>query len=181
MYNIDFTIRGTRPTLIARIFVSLIITLLVAYIYYIIKVKLIEQGINIMAIIFYILLLCALTMFVTISKIAIHKTHFNFNYIKIRHIYDIGPFTYKEKWQDLTGITYVSVFHTNNGYEANLWDEKKDILNLFVLQNFDEVMEKAFFFSEKLNVDLLDARKRGHHRWVNKTIYKETGKIEYIN
>ena len=57
--------------------------------------------------------------------------------------------------------------------------KKNKILNLFALEDFDEVLKKAFYLSEKLNIDLLDARKRGYHKWVNKTVYEKTGKVEY--
>lgn len=181
MYEIDFIIIGKKPSLINRVFTSLIITVYIAYVYYAIKVEFIEHRIDISVILFYLILFLILTSLVTIRNIAIHKIQLNFMNLKIRHVFDIGPLTYREKWQNLNGITYISIFHTKNGFEVNLWDEKKEVLNLFVLQDYDEVMKKAFFVSDKLNVDLLDARRRGHHKWVDKTVYKETGKVEYID
>jgi len=63
---------------------------------------------------------------------------------------------------------------------VNLWYKKNKILNLFFMENFDEVIEHAFVFADRLNIDLLDARIRGNHKWVDKKAYKATNEIVYI-
>ena len=107
--------------------------------------------------------------------------HLNFSYLKIKHEMSIGPFTFRKRWKDLKELEYISVFKTENGYEVNLWHNKNEIINLFVFDNFDEVIKKAFFFAEKLKIDLLDARQKGYHKWIDKDKYRLTGEIVYID
>lgn len=97
------------------------------------------------------------------------------------HSYSIGIFLFNEKWKNLEDLEYISVFNTSNGYEVNLWYKKNKILNLFALEDYDEVLKKGFYLSEKLDIDLLDARKRGYHKWINKEIYRKTGQVEYLD
>ncbi len=47
------------------------------------------------------------------------------------------------------------------------------------LDDSEKAMENGFLISEKLDIDLLDARKAGYHKWVNKQVYKETKKVIY--
>ncbi|WP_303316365.1 hypothetical protein Q4Q34_06050 [Flavivirga abyssicola] len=184
MYNVEFTIREPRISWFNKILFSALFSGFCVFVLYIFKSNGVYHRLNKedteKVIVFLILLLGILIAFI-LPIIARHYIHLNFTHLKIRHSYSIGPLVYREKWQNLKDLNYISVFHTKNGYEVNLWYKKHEILNLFVLDDFNEVLEKGFFFSEKLNIDLLDARKRGHHKRINKVIYKETGKVEYLD
>lgn len=72
------------------------------------------------------------------------------------------------------------MFSSRGSYQVNLWYGNNKFLNLFLLDDYDSVIEKAFIFSDKLNIDLLDARERGNHRWVNKDVYRETKQVKYL-
>lgn len=183
MSEVEFTIREPKIPWFNRILFSALFSGFCVLIIYIFKdsiySRLNKQDVE-KVIVFLIILLGIFIAFI-LPIIARHYIHLNFTHLKIRHCHSIGPLMYKEKWQPLQDLNYISVFHTANGYEVNIWYKKNEILNLFVLDDFDEVLEKAYFLSEKLNIDLLDARKRGYHKRVNKKVYKETGAVEYLD
>lgn len=136
---------------------------------------------DILNVIKHLIILFFILIIFFIHLVIRHYIHINFTKFKIQHSYSIGFFKYNEKWQNLIDLKYVSIFHTSNGYEINLWYKKNRTLNLAVLKDYNEAIKKGYFFSEKLNIKLLDARKRGEHRWIDKHVYKETGKIVYSN
>ena len=183
MHDIEFTIREPKIPWFNRILFSVLLSGFCVLIIYIFKdsiySRLNKEDVE-KVIVFLIMLLGIFIAFI-LPIIARHYIQLNFSHLKIRHSYSIGPLMYKEKWQPLKDLNYISVFHTDNGYEVNLWYKKHEILNLFILDDFDEVLEKAYFLSEKLNINLLDARTRGHHKRVNKKVYKETGMVEYLD
>jgi hypothetical protein len=112
-------------------------------------------------------------------SIASHSIHLNFKNNKIQHQFRVGLFNYKEVWQDLVDLKYISVFKTGSYFQINMWYQKNEILNLMTLDDSEKAMENGFLISEKLDIDLLDARKAGYHKWVNKQVYKETKKVIY--
>lgn len=109
-----------------------------------------------------------------------HIIHLKFRELKIRHSFAIGMWNYNEKWQDLEGFDYISVFKVREGFQVNLWYHDKSILNLFVIKNFEEAIENAYQISIKLNIELLDASVKGNHRWINLIAYAETSEITYL-
>jgi hypothetical protein len=183
MCKTEFTIREPEVPWFNKILFSLLFAAFFSLILYIFKnnIKEILTSGDIKQVVVYLIILFGILIVFVLPIISRHCTHLNFSEIKIKHSYSIGPFTYNEKWQNLKDLNYISIFHTQNGYEVNLWYKKNQILNLFALEDINEVLEKAFFLSEQLNIDLLDARKRGYHKWINKSVYKEVGKIEYLD
>ncbi|GEM_PF-4497649 len=114
-------------------------------------------------------------------SIASHHIHLNFTELKIQHQYHVGVFRYKEVWQDIVNPKYISVFNENDYYMVNLWYDNLGILNLMLLEDANKAIENGLLIADKLDIDLLDARKRGYHKWVDKKTSKETGEIKYAN
>lgn len=129
----------------------------------------------------YSIFLVFIILIYLVPLIITKSIHINFTKLKLKHVYNVGMFKWQGKWRALNEPDYLSVFKTENGYEINLWYKKNKVLCLFALENFDDAIKKGLYFSDKLNVDLLDARKRGNHKWVNKSVYKETGEINYLD
>lgn len=112
--------------------------------------------------------------------IASHSVHLNFENQKIQHRYRVGIFNYKEVWQNLVELEYISVFRTRDYYQVNMWYQKNKILNLMTIEDPDKAIENGYLIAERLNIDLLDARKRGYHKWVDKKAFKDSGKVSYL-
>jgi len=181
MIEKEFTIKEPIPSLFVRIFASIVFTLFIAYAIYLIKEKYLVQKINPMALIFFVVLILLFVLTITIPKIARHIIHINFNELKIKHEFDLGFYTYKESWQNLNELEYLSVYKVNREFRANLWYETNNIVNLFVLADKDKAIENAFIIADNLGIDLLDATVKGRHKWINKSVYKETGEITYLD
>ncbi|ARV09537.1 hypothetical protein BTO05_07740 [Winogradskyella sp. PC-19] len=176
MIEKEFTIIEPKKSIFIKIVLALILATYTTIVYYFLNK---EDFTN------YIIKLLLLTLVVfnwmVIPYLSRKSIHLNFSHKKIKYEQRIGPISIKKKWKTLKNLKYISVFSTENGYEVNLWHSKNKIINLFVDEDIEAVVEKAFFFAEKLEIDLLDARERGYHRWINKTIYRQTNKIEYID
>lgn len=174
MYDIEFTIREPKIPLLNRIIFSFMFSSFFTFLVYFLTnlATPLSSSTMLYAIICLVWLFLVLIVFFA-PMVLRHYIHFNFSNSKIKHSYSLGALNYSEKWQNLENLNYISVFHTRSGYEINLWYEKNKILNLLVLEDFEESLKKGAFFSEKLNIDLLDARKRGYHKWVN-TSYNKT-------
>ncbi len=172
----EFTIREPESPLYIKILVAFILTVYVALCYYFLTTKF--RGTK--TLLYLIILGYFVLKYMVIPYLISAVTYLNFSELKIRTGIEIGRFTIKNKWKQLKDLEYISVFHTDNGYEVNLWYKKNKILKLFALDDYDKVIDEAFFFSEKLSIDLLDARKRGYHKWVDKDIYRKTGEVVHI-
>ena len=183
MIESEFIITEPKTHWVNRIIFSFIFSAFAILVIYIFESSLYKELIhrNKRLVIVYLMILFGILNRYILSLLSKQSVHINFPKLKIKRDYSLGIFNYSGKWHTLEKFNYISVFHTENGYEVNLWYKKNKILNLFALKDFKKVLEKAFPFSEKLNIDLFDARKRGYHKWVNKAFYKETGKIEYLN
>lgn len=173
MIEKEFTIREPKTTIGISILIAFILTVYFALCYYFFT----ENEDKSSTVLYLIILGFFVFKYMVMPGLTTKAIHLNFNYLKIKHEISIGPFTFRKRWKDLKKLEYISVFKTENGYEVNLWYNKNKIINLFVFDNFDEVIKKAFFFAEKLDIDLLDARERGYHKWIDKAEYKSTGEI----
>lgn len=180
MIKSEFIIRELKKPFINRIIFAIIFASFFTFILYLIFARFDFTNGDVIKISIYLFWLFGILLLMVVPLITRHYVHFNFSELKIKHSYEIGIFNYNEKWQNLEKLEYISVFQTVNGFEVRLWYKKNKIINLFILDDFNEVLEKAYFFADKLNIDLLDARKRGYHKWINKKVYKESGKIEYL-
>lgn len=177
MVEKEFTITEPRISTGQSILIAFILTVYIALCYYFWTVN--DDKSKTIA------LLIALGFFVlkymVLPNLKTKSIHLNFTSKKIKYETSIGPFSFRNKWKNLENLEYISVFNTDNGYEVNLWHNKNKIINLFAFDDFEAVIEKAFFFSEKLDISLLDARKRGYHRWIDKDKYRLTREIEYLD
>ena len=170
----------TKP-LINRIVVSLLYTFLFGYTLYLFIYKnLINDPDK-----WTVLILLSILLFVLFSStfmlIASHSIHLDFQNRKIQHQYRVGLFNYKEVWQDLTELKYISVFNQDGYFQINMWYKKNDRLNLMVLEDSDKALKNGLLIAEKLNIGLLDARQRDQHKWVNKKVFKETDQVQYVD
>ena len=182
MLENELLIREPRISLFRRVLVAVgfgIFFLIIAFVYHLTLRYSFTSG-DLLKIILYIILLFIVFITSLVPIIIRHVIHIKFNELKIKHSHELGIWTYHEKWQDLEGFEYISVFKVAESYQVNLWYEDKSILNLFVIENFEDAIENAYQISVKLNVDLLDASVKGNHRWVDKNLYAENSKIVHL-
>ncbi len=183
MIESEFIITEPETPWTNRIIFALIFSAFAVLLVYIFRGNIYEtlSGKNKRQVIIYLTILFGILVRYILPLISKHSVHINFSKLKIKRQYSLGIFNYAGKWHKLENLNYISVFHTENGYEVNLWYKKNKILHLFAMEDFNDVLKKGFQLSEKLNIDLLDARKRGHHKWVNKAEYRETGNVTYLD
>jgi len=171
----QFTITAPKRPIYITIIVAFIFTAYVGLCYYFIsKNKDLNGTIKLL-----IILGIVVFNYMILPNISEKTMYIDFSKEYYKMQTEIGRLTIPSQWKKLKQLKYISVFKTNNGYEVNLWHSKNKILNLFVYDDFNAVIEKAFFFAERFNIPLLDARIRGYHRWIDKEIFKTTGEIEY--
>ena len=174
--NVEFTIVPPHKPLYIRILAALCLTVYIGLCYYFLKRN---DDTKATIMLLYLLGYIVLTKMV-IPYVGGRIIYIDFTKKYVRSAITLGRFTFKKKWNPIIDLKYISVFKTENGYEVNLWYEKNKILNLFVYDDMDEVIKKAFLFADKFGIDLSDARERGYHKWINKEVYRLTGKIEYV-
>ncbi|WP_179021615.1 hypothetical protein [Winogradskyella forsetii] len=175
MIKKEFTIREPDNSIWQSVLIAFILTIYLAFCYYYITTN------NHTNIVFLIALGFVVINYMVLPNLTTKSIHLNFTYKKIKYETSLGRFSINKKWKDLKNLKYISVFKTENGYEVNLWHNKNEIINLFVYDHYENVVKEAFAIAEKLDIELLDARKRGHHQWIDKEAYKKTGKIEYYD
>ncbi|WP_178990943.1 hypothetical protein [Winogradskyella schleiferi] len=175
MIEKEFTIREPDISIWQSILIAFILTIYSTICYYFITTN------NDTNIVFLIALGIVVINYMVLPNLTTKSIHLNFTYKKIKYETSLGRFSINQKWKDLKNLKYISVFKTENGYEVNLWHNKNEIINLFVYEHYENVVKEAFAIAEKLDIELLDARKRGHHQWIDKEVYKKTGKIEYYD
>lgn len=92
---------------------------------------------------YYIKNIRVLTPLVVIVGFGIRFTyvvnhHFNFNYMKYRIYYSVGPFGVG-KWKNFSELDRVSTFlNSRNECEVNIWDINN---NRYRISNFDEIKD----------------------------------------
>ncbi|WP_353777187.1 hypothetical protein [Winogradskyella sp. 3972H.M.0a.05] len=175
MTEIEFTVREPKTSLVFKAFAAFILAVYSTVCYYFLTTK---EGSSESAV--YLIALGFIVMrYMVLPSFVLKSIHFNFSESKIQRQTSLGPISFKGKWKALKALEYISVFQTGNGYEIRLWHTRTKTLNLFALEDYDEALKQGFYFSEKLNIDLLDARERGNHRWVDKEAYRTTGEVVY--
>ena len=179
MPKIEFTIREPKIKWLNKIIFSLLFSIFFTSIFYLIKTKLLKASEESIPLIVFLLWLFGVLITFLVPIVSRHHIHFNFSELKIKHSYSIGAYHYYEKWQNLIDLKYISVFNNSGGYTANIWYKKNEQLNLFFMEDSIKIMEKALFFANQLHIDLLDARTRGHHKWVDKKATKSAKEILY--
>jgi hypothetical protein len=98
------------------------------------------------------------TLFINTEKEKM-KTQFSVGLIKINY------------FSNIPALKYVSVFKntTDENVEVNLWYSNNKHFNVANYEIIDEAMNFGLFFSNKLNLDLLDATEKGNFKWIDKS------------
>ena len=177
MIETEFTIKEPDSSIGFKILIAFILTIYTSICYYFITTN--EDTSKTTA--YLVLLGVVVIKYMVPPGLITKSTHLNFTLKKIKYESGIGNFRFGTRWKQLENLNYISVFNTKNEYEVKLWFKDNQSISLFGYEHYDEVIEKAFFFSEKLDIDLLDARERGYHKWINKEVYRSTGKIKYLD
>ena len=182
MSNQEILIKGPKKPYINKIIAALVMAALATYIFYLVQSNIFTGHQQKISIIFYIMVLLYIVVFVAFPKIARHCISINYETHELRHEFEIGHFTYKERWQYVDNINYISVFEDKSDYWACMWYEDHKFLNLFSLTNYDEIMEKACYVAHKLNVKLLDATiDDAYNHWVDIEHFQNTREVIYMD
>ena len=80
----------------------------------------------------------------------------------------------KFNFTEITDLNYISVFNNKQteNVEVNLWYKKNKHLNITNFDDLNLALECGRKFSEKLNLDLLDATIKGNSKWVKNQIHE---------
>ncbi|MEO8517318.1 MAG: hypothetical protein ABI426_11255 [Flavobacterium sp.] len=78
--------------------------------------------------------------------------------------------TLKFDAERITDLKYISVFRNTSSeeHEVNLWYKKNKHLGIDSFEKFEQAFECGKKFSDKLNLDLLDATVKGDSKWIEK-------------
>ncbi|RZW47760.1 MAG: hypothetical protein EX263_08705 [Flavobacteriaceae bacterium] len=166
--QVDLNIKGEKPSLLSKVMVSILFAGFIAYVIYLIRVKVQIDEMDVIYIVIYIIFLFALTMLIALSRMAVHHIQFDFKAMKFRHTYDIGIMHYKKSWRHLNRVKYISVFKVANTYELNMWHEYNNRTSLMAVLNYNHAMQNAYAIAEKLDTRILDATKKEGQNWVDK-------------
>lgn len=108
-------------------------------------------------------------------KLSVVKTLFiDFEKEKLKTEYRVGIFSVKY-FSEIPKLEYVSVFrhyiesNESTVFEVNLWYKGNKHFNVSNFEEFQPAMNFGLMFSNKLNIDLLDATEKGNSKWVEKT------------
>ena len=114
------------------------------------------------------LLYLSAMFFVFAIKLSSVKTVFlNLKKEKLRTNLSIG-FVSINYHSNIPDLDYISVFKNEAFFEVNLWCKKNKHFNIASFDNNLSAMNFALLFSNKLNVDLLDATEKGNSKWIDK-------------
>lgn len=166
--QVDLNIKGEKPSLLTKVMVSILFAGFIAYVIYLIRIKVQVEKMDVFYIIIYIIFLFALTTLIILSRLAVHNIQFNFKAMKFRHIYDIGMLQYKKKWRHLNRLKYISVFKVANTYEINMWHQYSERTDLMAVLNYNHAMQNGLAIADKMDIGLLDATKKEGQKWVDK-------------
>jgi hypothetical protein len=89
---------------------------------------------------------------------------------KLRTEHSVGIFKVNY-FSVIPELEYVSVFlNPQNGiFEVNLWYKGNRHYNVFNFEEFKPAFNFGLLFSNKLNIDLLDATEKGNFKWIDKS------------
>jgi hypothetical protein len=112
----------------------------------------------------------AVFTFVIAIGFSINRTRYlNLEKEKLQTQFRIGFFKFSI-YSSMPKLNYVSVFNNTGAeqFEVNLWYEGNRHFNIMDFEDPQLAMEYGKKFSEKLELDLLDAREKGNFKWVEK-------------
>jgi hypothetical protein len=104
-------------------------------------------------------------------KLSIHKTIFiNTVKQKLKSQYSVGIIKVNYH-SEIPELKYVSIFKNpkSESIEINLWYGKNKHFNVSNFEFVNDAMDFGLLFSNKLNIDLLDATEKGNFKWIDKT------------
>ena len=87
--------------------------------------------------------------------------------IKIQYsVGAINHYSYK-----ITDLKYIPVFlnPSSKQFEINLWYKKNKHIKLALFKHFEIAFDCGLKFSNRLDIDLLDATQKGNFKWVDKS------------
>ena len=85
---------------------------------------------------------------------------------KLISIYSVGVFS-KRIESKIPKLNYISIFkNSKDEFEVNLWYEKNKHYKMYVFEKFDEALELGKQLSNRFNIDLLNATKKGDFKWI---------------
>ncbi len=182
MIQSEFTLIDPKPSLFNRIVVSLVYSVFIAYVLYLIREKIIVQKIDTVVVVIYMIWVLGVILMMTVGSVSRHGIQFSFKEMKIRHFHDISIYRYKEAWQALNELNYLSIYKDDGNYNVIMWYEETNFLNLFSLKKYEDIVERACSLSNHLNIDLLDATINDDlNHWIDKEAYKKTSEINHLN
>ena len=88
---------------------------------------------------------------------------------KLKTEYAVGVFKYSY-FSAIPTLEYVSVFRNprNDVFEVNLWYKGNKHFNVSNFDDFEPAFQFGLHFSNRLNIDLLDASEKGNSKWIEK-------------
>ena len=82
--------------------------------------------------------------------------HFNFDYMKYRTFYSVGPFGVG-KWEDLKDLDRVSTFlNSRKECEVNIWDIRNNRYRIAIYYEIDDAVEYGRDLAKKLEIKFLE-------------------------
>ncbi|CAM1358310.1 conserved protein of unknown function [Tenacibaculum soleae] len=92
---------------------------------------------------------------ITLALLAsvVNNHHFNLKAKTYRKYYSVGPLGYG-KWQNISDLTYVSIYLNNNDiYEVIIWDKNNDRFKVSFHKLEKDAIETAKYVADKLSID----------------------------
>ena len=108
--------------------------------------------------------------FVGALQFSVVKTlYINLQKEKLKTEFAVGIFKYSY-FSNIPVLEYVSVFKNPNKevFEVNLWYKGNKHFNVSNFDEFEPDFQFGLHFSNRLNIDLLDATEKGNSKWIEK-------------
>jgi hypothetical protein len=113
----------------------------------------------------------ATLFFIPALKLSVVKTIFiNLENEKLKTQFSVGLIRINF-FSKIPELEYVSIFKDTKAeiFEVNLWYKGNKHFNVANFIEFQPAYDFGFLFSNKLNIDLLDATEKGNSQWIDKT------------
>lgn len=108
--------------------------------------------------------------FVGALRFSVVKTlYINLQKEKLKTEFAVGFFKYSY-FSNIPVLEYVSVFKKpeKEVFEVNLWYKGNKHFNVSNFDEFEPAFQFGLRFSNRLNIDLLDATEKGNSKWIEK-------------
>lgn len=113
--------------------------------------------------------LAVLTFIGALNFSLVRTLYLNLEKEKLKTEYAVGVFKYSY-FSAIPTLEYVSVFKSPNKeiFEVNLWYKGNKHFNVANFEEFEPAFGFGLNFSNRLNIDLLDASEKGNSKWIEK-------------